>query len=68
MFPLSSPFAYASKREYNFVSTERLMKFGNVVRVGTTIFDKDRGAVEEGRSQTGVRYDCYIQLVAIRPN
>jgi len=36
MFPLSSLFAYASKREYNAVSTERSMKFGNIVRVGTS--------------------------------
>jgi len=33
--PLTTPPLWAPKREYNAVSAERSMKFGNIVRVGT---------------------------------
>src|ERR1700733_8997923 len=52
MFPLSSPFAYASKREYNAVSIEIDEIWQYRTGGSLTIFDKDRGAGEEGRSQT----------------
>ena len=71
---LFSPFLlipplWPPKLEYNAVSAEKSIKFGNIIQgKNLTIFDKDHNTVKLRRkaiTNRGVRYDFYIQLVAI---
>jgi hypothetical protein len=66
---LPTPPLWPPKLEYNAVSAEKSMKFGNIVQgENLTIFDKDRDTAKLRRkaiTNRGVRYDFYIQLVAI---
>jgi len=70
--PLTTPPLWPPKLEYNAVSVERLMKFGNIVQdENLTILTKIatlRNCGGRSIANRGVRYDCYVQLVAIKRN
>lgn len=59
----SPPPLWPPKREYNAVSAERSMKFGSTVRVETLQHSTKTTALRR-KADRGVRYDCYLQLVA----
>jgi hypothetical protein len=68
--PLTTPPLWPPKREYNAVSVERSMKFGNIVWVETLrhltkITALRRKADREGLAKR-LRYNYYVQLVAIK--
>jgi len=66
---LPTPPLWPPKLEYNAVSAEKSMKFGNIVQgENLMIFDKDRDTAKLWRkaiTNGGVRYDFYVQLVVI---
>jgi hypothetical protein len=69
---LPTPPLWLPKLEYNAVSAEKSMKFGNIVQgENLTIFDKDRDTAKLWRkaiTKRGVRYNYRVELVAIERN